>query len=217
MLFCPVYIESHPCRNAAFTSRMNLRDTTFVSRMDLRNVARAVPRISSNSFTSYLFRTLALHLKTTVSSNPLGIKRFRTLCKIPGIGYPLSPLATRHSPLATRHFSSIPFIFSRFRTLVAQWSAATPVFSDVSGLFPLQWGCISPSPTFVERLFPFLFPELTQLPILPESFDPAGRESCLSPACPPKLASPGRAEAGHGFSPTYPCAENATVPECSGT
>jgi hypothetical protein len=44
---------------------------------------------SSNCFPSYSFRTLASHLEATVSSNPFEIKRFRTLCKIPGIGYPL--------------------------------------------------------------------------------------------------------------------------------
>jgi hypothetical protein len=44
---------------------------------------------SANSFASYPFRTLASHLKATVSSNSFEIKRFRTLCKIPGIGYPL--------------------------------------------------------------------------------------------------------------------------------
>jgi hypothetical protein len=80
MLFSPVYIEAHPRRNAAFASRMNLRDA-----------AHAAPRtssISSNSFASYSFRTLASHLKPTVSSNSFAIKSFRTLCKIPGIGYP---------------------------------------------------------------------------------------------------------------------------------
>jgi hypothetical protein len=44
---------------------------------------------SSNSLPSYYFRTLASHLKATVCSNSFAIKRFRTLCKIPGIGYPL--------------------------------------------------------------------------------------------------------------------------------
>jgi hypothetical protein len=45
--------------------------------------------------------------------------------------------AASSSPLKSFNF----FTFNGFRTLVAQWSAATPVFSDASGLFPLQWGC----------------------------------------------------------------------------
>ena len=83
MLFSPVYTEAQPLRNAAFASRKNLR-----------GAVHAVSRTSSvcfKSFCSYPFRTLASHLKATVSSNSLEIKRFRTLCKIPGIGYP--PLA----------------------------------------------------------------------------------------------------------------------------
>jgi hypothetical protein len=69
MLFSPVYIESHPRRYAA-------------------HAASCSSSISSNSFTSYFFRTLASRLKATVFSNPYAITRFRTLCKIPGIGYP---------------------------------------------------------------------------------------------------------------------------------
>jgi hypothetical protein len=102
---------------------------------------------SSNSFAYYSFRTLASHLKATVSSNSFEINRFRTLCKIPGIGYP--PLASRYrstisstSPKPLSSFNS--FTFNGLRTLVAQWSAATPVYSDACGLFPLQWGCIPP-------------------------------------------------------------------------
>jgi hypothetical protein len=112
MLFSPVYTKSHPRRNPAFGSRTSLRDTTFVSCLNLRDAASAAPCISSISFASYPFRTLASHFQTSVSSNLFEINRFRTLCKIPGIGYP--PLATRHSPLATFHSS--------------------PLFSVVSGL-----------------------------------------------------------------------------------
>jgi hypothetical protein len=61
---------------------------------------------SSNSFTSYSFRTLASHLKAAVSSNSFAIKRFRTLCKIPGIGYPFTQSAFCEGPL------SLPFFFS---------------------------------------------------------------------------------------------------------
>jgi hypothetical protein len=38
-----------------------------------------------------------------------------------------------------------PCAFNNFRTLAAHWSAATPLCSITSGLFPLQWGCIPPS------------------------------------------------------------------------
>jgi hypothetical protein len=41
-----------------------------------------------------------------------------------------------------------PFTSNSFRTLAEQWSAATPVFSDACGLFPLQWGYI---PLYPER------------------------------------------------------------------
>jgi hypothetical protein len=64
-----VYTEAHPRRNAA-------------------HAASCTYSISSNSFISYSLRTLASHLETTVSSNPFAINCFRTLCKIPGIGYP---------------------------------------------------------------------------------------------------------------------------------
>jgi hypothetical protein len=59
-----------------------------------------------------------------------------------GDTYRLFPLW--NSPLRC---SSIPCIFNGFRTLCTQWSAATLVFSDASGLFPLQWGCIPPLKT----------------------------------------------------------------------
>ena len=101
----------------------------------------------SKSFASYSFRTLASHLKATASSNSFAINRFRTLCKIPGIGYP--PFVNGHRSTICSTFSRLltsfnSFTFNGLRTLVAQWSAATPVFSDASGLFPLQWGCIPP-------------------------------------------------------------------------
>jgi hypothetical protein len=67
--------------------------------------------------------------------------------------------------------SSPPFnscIFNSFRTLAAQWSAATPVFSDASGLFPLQWGC-TPSP------------HLHRLPLLHSALFPAIHPISLQP------------------------------------
>jgi hypothetical protein len=63
---------------------------------------------SSNSFASYPFRILASHLKATVPSNSFEIKPFRTLCKIPGIGYPFTQSAFCEGPL------SLPFFFSAF-------------------------------------------------------------------------------------------------------
>jgi hypothetical protein len=66
-----VYTEAHPRRRTA-------------------DAASRTRSISSNSFCSYSFRTLASHLKTNASSNSFEIRRFRTLCKIPGIGYPLA-------------------------------------------------------------------------------------------------------------------------------
>ena len=63
------YPSAHPRRNAA-------------------HAASCTPSISSNFFTSFCFRTLASHFQTSVSSNSVAIKRFCTLYKIPGIGYP---------------------------------------------------------------------------------------------------------------------------------
>jgi hypothetical protein len=54
-----------------------------------RHSSLATRHCPSIPFASYSFRTLASHLKAAVSSNPFAINRFRTLCKIPGIGYPL--------------------------------------------------------------------------------------------------------------------------------
>jgi hypothetical protein len=54
-----------------------------------------------NSFGFCPFRTLASHLKASVSSNPFEIKRFRTLCKIPGIEYPPSFNFVSHSHAQT--------------------------------------------------------------------------------------------------------------------
>jgi len=72
----------------------------------------------SNSFASYSFRTLAAHLKANVSSNPFEITRFRTLCKIPGIGYPppsilfstLLPRLRSRSARIAHFFSTSPLI-----------------------------------------------------------------------------------------------------------
>jgi hypothetical protein len=127
MLFSPVYTEAHPRRNAA----------------------DAASCFSSNSFAFYPFRTLASHLKLTVSSNSFGFRQLRTLCKIPGIGYP--PLVTRHSPLATRHCSSIPFLFSLSSSISLRrgptGSLLSSFLSSDCGRFPSQQGGTPPSPT----------------------------------------------------------------------
>jgi hypothetical protein len=60
----------------------------FHSRYTAAHAASSTSFISFISFTSHCFRTLASHFQTSVSSNSFEIKRFRTLCKIPGIGYP---------------------------------------------------------------------------------------------------------------------------------
>jgi hypothetical protein len=41
-----------------------------------------------NSFTSFSLRTLASHFQTPCPSIPFAFNHFRTLCQIPGIGYP---------------------------------------------------------------------------------------------------------------------------------
>jgi hypothetical protein len=71
MLSSPVYTEAHPRRIAAHTASCN-------------------SLVFSNSFASYPFRTLSSHFQTPCPSIPFAIKHFRTLCKIPGIGYPPS-------------------------------------------------------------------------------------------------------------------------------
>jgi hypothetical protein len=71
MLFSPVYSEAHPRRIVV-------------------HAASRTSSIFSNPFRSYSFRTLASHFQTGVSSDLFEIKRFRTLCKIPGIGYPFT-------------------------------------------------------------------------------------------------------------------------------
>jgi hypothetical protein len=43
---------------------------------------------SRKSFPSIFFRTLCSHFQTSCTSNSFAINHFRTLCKIPGIGYP---------------------------------------------------------------------------------------------------------------------------------
>jgi hypothetical protein len=153
MLSSPVYTEAHPLRNTAFAFRKNLLDAV--------HAASRPSSVFSNPFRSHLFRTLAAHVKATASPNSFlprargrgEIKRFRTLRKIPGIGYPLTLSTFRDGRVSTFSPSLIPpqslpviqpFRFQSLTGSFAQWSAATPVFSDASGLFPSPWGCIPP-------------------------------------------------------------------------
>jgi hypothetical protein len=105
MLFSPVYTESHPRRDAGLA-------------------ACCTSSIFSNPFRSYSFRTLASHLKATVSSNSFEIKPFRTLCKIPGIGYPPPFLFNLSSTLRLRRRPTERYV--------------SPLFSHLCGRFPLQ-------------------------------------------------------------------------------
>jgi hypothetical protein len=129
MLSFVVYIEAHPRRDATLSA-----SSTSIN--------------SPNSFASYSFRTLASHLKATVSSNSFGINRFRTLCKIPGIGHPPRQSPPFHDLLYLLKAISViqilyfqwlpdscitmdarnPFSFNRFRTLSIAMGVYTPYF-----------------------------------------------------------------------------------------
>jgi hypothetical protein len=66
--------------------------------------------------------------------------------------HPRRDAAHDDSPISLESFN--PCTFNSFPTLVAQWTPATLSFSIVSGLFPLQWGCIPLYPErFVRRVF----------------------------------------------------------------
>src|ERR1700674_290618 len=81
---------------------------------------------ASISFASYPFRTLASHFQTSVSSISFEIKRFRTLCKIPGIGYPPPSPKAVAIPLRSNGDASIPFLFVPLRTLSLTTRGGTP-------------------------------------------------------------------------------------------
>jgi hypothetical protein len=104
MLFSPVYTEAHPRQNAAHAASCisPVFSNSFLPRAKGRG-AFSLPsyfrsNLSLNTFEISRFRTLASHLKATVFSNSFGFTQLRTLCKIPGIGYPPSSLfLDRHS------------------------------------------------------------------------------------------------------------------------
>jgi len=120
---------------------MNLRDSA--------PAASSTSLIFSNSFASYSLRTLALHFETSISSNSFAIKRFRTLCKIPGIGYSLtlffrwhflpSPLFPPFPPLHERtknarfaHFFEVTALFATLAFLVGGGSINSSQFGTRS-------------------------------------------------------------------------------------
>jgi len=109
---------------------------------------------SSNSFASYSFRTLASHLKATVSSNSFAINRFRTLCKIPGIGYP-PPAIRHHSTISSTSLRPLPsfnpFTYNNFRTLLHNGRLQLLSFQSLADSFHCNGGVYPPPLIFVER------------------------------------------------------------------
>jgi hypothetical protein len=95
-------------------SRYTLRSVFHGTPVPLDPQPSSLHCSSYNSFPSYCFRTLASHFQTSVSSNSFEINRFRTLCKIPGIGYPL-PCYLHRMPLFSSLlcFHSLTNSFSR--------------------------------------------------------------------------------------------------------
>jgi hypothetical protein len=99
MLFSPVYIEAHPRRNAAFASRMNLRDAVHANSSRLFK--------SFNPFTFNSFRTL-LH---NGRLQPLSFQSLPDSFHRNGGVYPLAPSSsTACSPICS--ISRRPSLFS---------------------------------------------------------------------------------------------------------
>jgi hypothetical protein len=130
MLSSSVYRESHPRRSAAFASRMHLRDVA--------RPASCTSSISYNSFTSFSFRKLSSHFQTLCSSIPFAFNHFRTLCQIPGIGYPPPSIL-------------FPTLLPRVRSVsaeIALFCALTPLVVTLAHF--MGGGGVSPN-----RIFPF--------------------------------------------------------------
>jgi hypothetical protein len=107
--------------------------------------------VFSNSFASYSFRTLTSHLKATVSSNSFAIKRFRTLCKIPGIGYPPSPIAAEpRSALPPQSYCrhSTPLLSTACGLLLHNGAPQPLCFQTLPDSFHCNGGCIPPSTSY---------------------------------------------------------------------
>jgi|ERR1700674_976615 len=94
--------------------------------------ASPLPR---KSFLSNPFRTLASHFQTTVSSNSFEFNRFRTLCKIPGIGYP---------PPSILFPTPLPRVRSR-NARIAHFFAITPFLATLAFLVGGEGGYPPPS------------------------------------------------------------------------
>jgi hypothetical protein len=123
MLFSPVYTEAHTRRIAIHASSCS-------------------PSNFTNPFRSRPFRTLAPHFQAAVSFNSFEIKRFRTLCKIPGIGYPLTLSDWRvftfsPSPIPPQSLPVIqPFRFQFLTDSLTQWGPPNPFpFNRLRTLF----------------------------------------------------------------------------------
>jgi hypothetical protein len=125
MLFSPVYIESHPRPTAVLSASC----------------------ISPNSFASYSFRTLAPHLNATVSSNPFVIKCLRTLCKIPGIGYPFTQSALGEGPLPHQSHPVIqPLCLQTLTDSFARWAHNNHFVINSFRTLSIAMGVYTPSP-----------------------------------------------------------------------
>jgi hypothetical protein len=99
----------------------------FHPRQTVANAASCTSSVFSNSFHSHSFRTLASHFQTSVSSISFEINRFRTFCKIPGIGYP---------PLAPHRGRCYPVALQRKRFYPLFLCVVTDPFSNNRGVYP---------------------------------------------------------------------------------
>jgi hypothetical protein len=171
MLFSPVYIETHLRRIAV-------------------HAASRTSSISSNSIGFYCFRTLASHFQTSVSSNSSVIKRFRTLCKIPGIGYPL--LVTPHSPLFIH-----PLCFQRFPDSCCTMERRNPCVFRRLRTLSIAMGVYTPLPRAFFAKGPFHRALIVaasgagEFRLPRTSRGPGWTNSSLSPACPELVAAGG--------------------------
>jgi hypothetical protein len=117
MLFSPVYTEPHPRRMAA-------------------HAASCASSVFSNPFHSYSLRTLASHFQTSVPSNSFAINRFRTLCKIPGIGYPPPSIFLNSPSIPSISRRASRFSSTAYKMLLPQLLCF--------GNDPFSWGVYTP-------------------------------------------------------------------------
>jgi hypothetical protein len=148
MLSSPVYTKPHPRRDAVHAA------------------SQSFP-VSSKSFRSYPFRTLASHFQTGVSSNLFEINRLRTLCKIPGIGYPPPSLFLGRHSIRSPLFPAIhPFSLQPFTKCSSSNSFVLTTIHFHGGCIPpLKWNAFPQAVAVPLRsnrnaLISFLFPPL---------------------------------------------------------